>query len=203
MASIEVHAMWQGYTSAMVHSQEYVGWDGLEYDLIISALHANPDMTADELAIVSNQSASVNREKTGSAVTLDSRWDALLVAVDEWAVALLAGLPEYRSAYTQAFRATQDFWAAPMDKDLYDMAYEIYNRVSDPDIQAKSLAVMAAVDAMVLDEWHATNYHDAHGITIYLITKASQIDEAYEYYSTLGFAELTHWDEFIEAFVNP
>jgi hypothetical protein len=201
MASIEVHALWHGYATAMAHSQEYVNMDGVEYELIIPALHANPDMTADELAIRTSQSAS--NEKMYSAVAVDGRWDALLTAVDEWAVALMTGLPVYRQPYSQAFRATQDFWAAPMDKDLYDMAYEIYNRVSDPDIQAKSLAVMAAVDAVVLDEWHAKNYHGAHGITIYLITKASQMDEAYEYYPTTVFAQLTHWDEFIETFVNP
>jgi len=202
MASIEVHALWKGYATAIVASQEYVNWDGLEYELIIPALHANPTMSADELAIVSSQSASVNAERTGSAVAIDGRWDALLTAVDEWAVALQAGIPVHSFQYERSFRATQDFWAAPMDKDLYDMAYEINARVDDPVIQAKSQAVMAAIDAVVLDEWHTTPYHDAHGITIYLITKPSQIDDAHEYYQTLDFAAMTQWDEFIDAFLG-
>jgi hypothetical protein len=202
MASIEVHALWHGYATAMVASQEYVNWDGLEYELIIPALHNNPAMTADELAIVSSQSASVNNERTESAIAIDARWDNLLTAVDEWAVALQTGLPDYKTEYTRAFRATQDFWAAPMDKDLYDMASEINARVNDPDIQAKSQAVMAAIDAVVLDEWHTKPYHDAHGITIYLITKTSQIDSDYDYYQTLDFSQMTHWDEFIAAFLD-
>lgn len=203
MASIEVQALWRGHATALVASQEYVNWDGLEYELIIPALHNNPYMTADELAIVSSQSASVNRERTGSAVAIDSRWDNLLSAVDAWAVALQAGLPQYRTAYIQSFRATQDFWGAPMDKDLYDMADEISQRVSDPNIVALSQEVMAAIDAVVLDEWHSKPYHDAHGITIYLITKPSQIDSAHEYYQTLDFANLTQWNEFIEALLAP
>ena len=77
LASIEVHALWRDYSSALVASQEYVNWDGLEYELIIAALRANPDMSTDEMAILTNQSMSGNRERTGSAVAVDGRWDTL------------------------------------------------------------------------------------------------------------------------------
>ena len=202
MASIEVQALWHGYATALVHSQEWVGWDGLEYELIIPALHNDPDMTADEMAVVSNQSASVNKERTGSAVAVDARWDRLLTAVDSWSAALKEGLPQYERAYARAFRVTKNFVQAPMDKDLYDMAYEISLRVDDPEIITLSEEVMAAIDDVVLDEWHMNAYQDVHGITIYLITKADKIDEAHEYYQTIGFSDLTQWNEFIDAFLH-
>jgi hypothetical protein len=202
MASIEVQELWRGYATATVHSQEYVNWDGTEYETIIAELHANPDMSADEMAIISSQSASVNSERTWSAVAIDGRWDALLTAVDYWSLALLDGLAENRSAYGRALRATQDFWQAPMDMDLYDLAYEMSRKVSDPDVVAASQAVMAAVDGVVLDEWHTKAYHGAHGITIYMIEKASQVDEDHAYYQGLGFSLQTNWDEFIDAYVD-
>jgi hypothetical protein len=202
MASIEVQELWRGYATAVVASQEYVNWDGLEYELIIAALHANPDMSTDEMAVVSNQSASVNSERTWSAVAIDGRWDALLTAVDEWSLALVDGLAANRSAYARALNATQGFWGAPMDMDLYDLAYEMNRKVSDPAVVAASQAVMTAVDGVVLDEWHTKAYHGAHGITIYMIEKPSQIDDDHAYYQGLGFSLLTNWDEFVDAFVS-
>ena len=59
-----------------------------------------------------------------------------------------------------------------MDKDLYDMAYEINRLVSDQNIKIKSQAVMNAVNAVVLHERHVNAYADVHGITIYHISKA-------------------------------
>ena len=82
MASIEVFNAWHGYATAVSSSQEYVGWDGIEYDVVLAQLTANPNMTADQVAIATSQSAS--NDKTWSAVAVDSRFDALYTAVDQW-----------------------------------------------------------------------------------------------------------------------
>ncbi len=192
MASIEVQLLWHGYATALAHSQEYVGWEGVQYDLVLAKLAASPNMTADQVAIATSQSASA--DKTWSAVAVDGRFDALLTAVDQWSVALKNGLGANRSKYNRAFGATQSFWQAPMDKDLYDMAYEIKRLVSDQTIKDRSQAVMDAVDEVVLHERHVNAYSDVHGITIYHITKASEKDSDYRYYRTLGFALQTGWD---------
>ena len=89
-----------------------------------------------------------------------------------------------------------------MDKDLYDMAYEMNRNVTDANIKSKSQAVMAAVNAVVLHERHVNAYADAHGITIYHISRASEKDGAYTYYGTLDFAQQTGWDEFLNAYAN-
>jgi len=199
MASIEVQMLWHGHATALSHSQEYVGWDGIEYDLVLAQLAANPNMTADSVAIATSQSAS--KDKTWSAVAVDARFDALVTAVNNWSVALNNGLAANRSKYNRAFGATRSFWQAPMDKDLYDMAYEINRNVSDANIKSKSQAVMNAVNAVVLHERHVNAYADVHGITIYHISKASEKDADYAYYrSTLDFALQTAWDEFLNAY---
>jgi hypothetical protein len=112
------------------------------------------------------------------------------------------GLPQHRREYDQAFAETRSFWQAPMDKDLYDMAYEIYQSVKDENIQVKSEAVMNAVTAVVLHERHVNTYADVHGITIYHISEAAQKDSDYAYYRTLDFALQTGWDEFLDAYAR-
>ena len=199
MSSIEILNLWHGHATAMTGSQEYVNWEGIQYDLVLAQLAANPAMTADQVAIATSQSAT--DDKTWSAVAVDSRYTALKTAVDQWSVALKNGLGANRKKYDRAFGATQSFWQAPMDKDLYDMAYEMNRLVSDSNIKAKSQAVMNAVTAVVLHEYHASTYSGAHGITIYHISKASEKDSNYTYYRfTIDFALTTAWDEFLDAY---
>jgi len=201
MASIEIFNLWHGHATAVTSSQEWVGGEGLQYDLVLAQLASNPKMTADQVAIAFSQSASA--DKTWSSVAVDVRFDSLVAAVDQWSGALKNGLVSYRKKYDRAFGATQDFWQAPMDKDLYDMAYEVNRLVNDANIKSKSQAVMNAVDAVVLHERHVNAYSGAHGITIYHISKASQKDSDYIYYrSTIDIALSTGWDEFLDAYAK-
>jgi hypothetical protein len=198
MASIEVDALWANHAKAIVHSQEYVDWDGIEYDTVIKKLNDEPDMNADKLAIITNQSASVNKEKTGSAIALDNRWNNMLKAVDIWSIALKNGLNKYRKSYDVAFKASQIFIDAPDDKDLYDMAFQINKNVNDDSIKQKSQDLMKAIKNVVLDEWHiAKEYPNAHGITI---SKIKFNDEYRDYYKKSEFAKNTNWDEFLDLY---
>ena len=201
MASIEIFDLWHGHATAVTSSQEYVGWEGVQYDLVLAQLAANPNMTADQVAIAFSQSATA--DKTWSAVAVDSRLDPLLTAVNDLSTALTNGLAANRTKITRAFGATRSFWQAPVDKDLYDMAYELNRNVSDANIKAKSQAVMNAVNAVILHERHTNAYADAHGITIYHISKASEKDDNYFYYrSTIDFALQTGWDEFLNVYAG-
>jgi hypothetical protein len=201
MASIEIFNLWHGHATAVTSSQEYVNWEGIQYDLVLAQLAANPNMTADQVAIATSQSAT--DDKTWSAIAVDSRYSALLTAVNDWSVALNNGLAVNRKKYDRAFGATRSFWQAPMDKDLYDMAYEIKRNVADTNIKNKSQAVMDAINAVVLHERHVNAYSDVHGITIYHISSASGKDSNYTYYrSTVDFALQTAWDEFLDAYAK-
>jgi hypothetical protein len=200
MASIEIFNLWHGHATAVTSSQEYVGWEGIQYDQVLAQLASHSNWTADQVAKATSQSASA--DKTWSAVAVDSRLNPLLAAVDELAVALNNGLAANRSKYSRAFGATRSFWQAPMDKDLYDMAYEIKRNVSDTNIKNKSQAVMNAFSTVILDEHHVNAYADVHGITIYHISKASEKGPDYTYYQATvdDFALQTGWDEFLDAY---
>lgn len=204
MASIEIYKLWQGHATAVAASQEYVNWNGIEYDVVLSQLVVNPNMTADQVAIASAQSAIIQGgERTWSAVAVDSRLNTLNIAVDQFAAAMQNGLAANRKKYDRAFGATRTMWQAPMDKDLYDMAYEINRLVSDSNIKSKAQVVMNAFNLVVLWEGHTNAYSDVHGITIYHISKASEKNADYAYYrSTLDFALQSTWDEFLDAYAK-
>ena len=204
MASIEVDNLWHGYATALAASQEYVNWNGIEYDVVLSQLVADPDLTADQVAVATAQSAIIQGgERTWSAVAVDGRLDSLLTAADQFGTALYNGLAANRKKYDRAFGATRSMWQAPMDKDLYDMAYEIDRLVNDASIKSKAQAVMNAVDSVVLWEDHTNAYSEVHGITIYHISKASEKDAAYSYYrSTVDFALESSWDEFLDVYAK-
>ena len=42
MAQIEIAALWAGHATALTGSQEFVNMDGIEYDVVINQLNANP-----------------------------------------------------------------------------------------------------------------------------------------------------------------
>jgi Clostripain family len=200
MASIEIASLWHGHATALAASQEWVGWDGIEYDSVLAQLAANPNMTADQVAVATAQSAA--NEKTFSAVAVDARWDTLRSAVDAFGTAMKNGAAANRSAMTKAFANTRSMWQAPVDLDLYDMAFEMNSRVSDATIKAKAQAVMAAMGPIVLFERHVSQYADAHGITIFHISKASQKTTSWinwSYYPNTDWAATTQWDEFLNA----
>ena len=102
---------------------------------------------------------------------------------------------------TTAFNATRSYWQAPMDKDLFDMAYQVKRNVSSASLQATSQAVMDAVAAAVLFERHVNSYAGSHGITVYHPSKASQKLD-HDYYRTLDFSLTTGWDEFLDAWLG-
>ena len=204
MATLEIYKLWQNKATAVSASEEYVGWNGIEYDAVIAQLKSNPFMSADQVAVASAQSAiNLGGERTWSAVAVDGRLATLLTATDQFAVALTNGLAANRKKYDQAFNATRSMWQAPMDKDLYDMAKEINTAVSDATIKSKAQGVMNAFSSTVLWEGHTNAYSDVRGMTIYHISKASQKDSNYTYYrSTIDLALTTSWDEFVNAYAQ-
>ena len=198
MASLEIMDLWHGHATAVTGSQEYVGWDGLEYDVFLNQLKANPTMSADALAIASSQSTVT--DKTWSAVAVDTRLNTLVTAVDQWSIALKNGMTANKKAYTSAIGLTKTFNQAPMDKDLYDLATKINAKVTDSTIRSKGQAVINAFSSVILHERHVANYAGSHGITIYLpSTKTQKIDRAY--YDTLDLSLQTNWNEFLTAYL--
>jgi hypothetical protein len=197
MASLEIFKLWHNKATAVTGSQEYVGWDGLEYDVFLGKLKANPLMTADSLAMEASKSTVT--DKTWSAVATDSRLNTLLTAVDAFGTSMTNALGTERKAITSAAGLTRTFNQAPMDKDLYDLASQVNTKVSNATVKTRAQAVMSAYAGVVLHERHVANYAGSHGITIYFpSTKTQKVDRAY--YDMLDLSQTTSWNEFLAAF---
>jgi len=206
--TIEVAATWAANgAAAVVGSEEDEWWEGVQYDLVVAALQADPGMTPDEMAVAA-ASTPGGDNRTYSALALDARWDRLVGAVDAFSWALEAGLPLYRDAYEDAAKRIQDYGDRD-NRDLYDLAHEIALVVDDPLIDATAQGVMDAVDEAVLfSMYRSERYRDSHGVTIWwprtyedLTYTPNEIDN-WAFYRTLEFAKATHWDEFLAAFAQ-
>ena len=105
MATLEIYKLWQGKATAVAASKEYVNWKGIEYDTVIAQLHANPFMSADQVAV---PSLSRRSSRVASAPGRRWRWTGgllpLLTATEQLAVALTNGLPANRKKYDQGVR---------------------------------------------------------------------------------------------------
>lgn len=205
MSTIEVQTQLKPVAKATVLSEDYVGYEGFEHDMVISDLRKNPAMSAEQLAVTMGRSMT---DRTVTAVTLDGRFDTLQSAMDRWSRLLLAGMPKYVKQYEQAFKATKGV-ADPITKDLRDAAVNIKAKVPDADIKAASQAVIDAYDAVVLYEWHMDVFTRVYGTTIYWPNGPRDLDAPsspthdFEYYQgELDFAARTNWDEFVLAYVN-
>jgi hypothetical protein len=206
---IEMETVWRAHADYVVASQDDVWWEGFRQNLVLTALKENPTMDERALAVLLAQNMS---DWTTSVVAMGESWDTLLDAVIDWSAALLAGLDQYRPYYDVAYDETQGM-LDPVNKDLYDMAYEIWSAVPDDavDIKATSQAVMGAfTDDLIPYEWHQgkNRYRSAHGIGIFWPRYVADLDipnsrpHDFAYYQTLEFAALTHWGQFLAAYVG-
>ena len=206
--TIEVAATWASIgAAAVVGSEEDEWWEGVQYDLVVAALQADPTMGPDAMAIAA-ASTPGGDNRTYSALALDTRWDALLEAVDAFAWALEGGLPLYRDAYDDAAKRIQDYGDRD-NRDLYDLAHEIALVVDDPVIDATAQGVMDAVDGAVLySMYRSERYRDSHGVSIWwprtydALTYTPNETDNWGFYQTLEFAKATQWDEFLAAFAQ-
>jgi hypothetical protein len=199
---LEVGADWQPYAAAMAGSESYTNWEGIQYDAVISAIRTTPTMSPQQ---VSDKIAAtaLGDSDTFSSVALDSRFSTLITAVDQWAVALKAGLPVYKSAYLSARRSTVSYYSVAFD--LWQLASNMKAKVADPTIKARCDAVMAAAAACTTYNWTSTNkqFNKSKGLMVWMPSTRQQLTPYsatdFTYYRTLRLSTQTGWDEFLAA----
>ena len=152
MASIEIMDLWHGHATALTGSQEYVGWDGLEYDVFLKQLKASPTMRADQLAINSSASTVERQDVVGGGRRHpDERAAHCRGPVG---VALKNGLAANKKAYTNAFGADAGLLAGTDGQGPVRPRCEREREGHRRNIRAKGTAVMNAFSTVVLHERH-------------------------------------------------
>jgi clostripain len=202
MGMIEVDNQLMPYVDVRVASEAIVPLLGWPYDTILSTLTGDPSMPASQLGvlIVDEYYASYDNGQVHSAVDLHSPFDTLITAVDDFAVALSDGVGSYGAEIASARGSTQEFWP-PTYIDLYDLAYQVNQHVSNATINAAAVDVMDALDNAVIRERHGSEWPGAHGMSIYFPDSAGDYDGTYDgSQGWLEFTANTRWDEWLHAF---
>jgi hypothetical protein len=222
MGSVEVAGLWHGKAGAVAFSEgAIVGASGINYQEVLVKLNVNPLMSENELAVEISKSATDS--STFSAVTLDARFDTLLHRVNKWASALVRGLSDRpvqihevydvntnHANFGQAFRSTKHFASYETEKDLYDLASNVWDLgikerygIEDEKLKATSKAVLDAVTGVVLHERHSDAEKGAHGLTIYHIScELSKETADHRFYRNLDFSMATNWVNFIDMYAT-
>jgi hypothetical protein len=183
-----------------------VSYEGCRDEEARSALEANPTMRHEALGVAI---ARTMTDRTSSVVALNEDFDALIAAIDRWSSALRAGRPVHRMQYAEASWLTPPF-GDPLLVDLDDAAAQTKTDVHNPTITHASQAVMEALHTVLLSEWHRDFYRGAYGTSIFWPQHAMGRDEPsspqwhdFAYYQDAReCSALTHWDEFLAAYVG-
>ena len=204
MAMAEVDNQIKPYANIRVSSEESEPNDGAPYNTILSALVANPAMSATTLAtnMVDFYYSSYGNNETQSAVNLGSPYATLNTAVDNLAVALMNNGHNYISGI-QTARNTATQFSSTYYIDLWDFADWVRIYVPDPTINNAAVAVKSAVLAAVVHEHHGTSWPWARGISIYFPKTPGEYDARYD--GGTGFLQFTantHWDEWVHTYHN-
>jgi hypothetical protein len=208
--TIEVQATFRGFADALAASEDSIGYTGVDYARVLTALQADPTMGAAAMAKATAASYRAGHDRwtlASSAVALDWRWDRLVRQVDLLAWKLRAGMKKHRREYAAAYRrVAAALYGDTTSVDLYDAAAQLRRRVDSPTLQRTCRDVMRAVDRVVLYEWSTPAEGRLHGIGVYWPGAPAPPDPRadsiswwdFSYYcSQLQFTRLTTWEDFL------
>ena len=205
-AQIEVLHTWQPYANTFAGSQDYVGYGGVAYDVVIGAIQANPLIDPSELAAVIAESILTDPDDgCASAFKLDDSFSALVVSVDSLAKAMIANIDEIRDQLVAIRHQTPQTPAWVSDdfhRDLYSMASAIASEFALSEfheVAAAAANVTTSFDAgliynRVVDK---RSCEGGRGLTIYW---PRSLDKPSNDYYRTSFALSTAWDEFLDIF---
>jgi len=205
MASAEVAYEIKDAAKVMVASEDASYPLGMDYDQTLAELSRKPTLDAAALGrnvvLKANRKGDNKRFFTLSAVDL-SKADDVAGAVDELARALMAAMPQYKSAILLSLKQVEPFSVAGPDqtdfnhRDLNEVADQLSLRVPDSRVQKACQRINDALfkrGAILLSRSAREENKVPRGLSIYLPLNG-QVDPLYK---DTAFAAHTQWDEFL------
>ncbi len=205
-SQIEVLHTWRPFAHNFAGSQDYVGWGGIDYAAVLSAINSNSSISAADLSQVVAESMLTDPDDTcSSAFKLNEGFDELVVAVDKLSKELIRNISQVRSRLSNIRRdvpQTPDYVYDDFHRDLLAMADSISKEFSDfPEIVSAAADVVTAFSKSVsynrVDSSHGASCTGGNGLSIYW-PKSGQGPSAD--YLTTSFAKSTNWDDFLQLF---
>ncbi len=182
-----------------VGSEETEPGDGWDYAATLTALTANPTMTASQLAtrIVNDYISSYSPTLgiTQSAANL-GLVDELATAINSFAQAMTGATGDWNAIKTARGLAQEYYYSYYID--LYHFAQLVNQNTSiSQAVRNAASSVMTAVNNAVIAEGHTSSVANSHGLSIYYPETVSDYFSDYE--TSLLFTTDTQWDEFLNA----
>lgn len=207
MGQLEVADTVYPYADIMIGAEECEDGDGWNYTPFLNTLADHPDSTPEELAI--NITTSFGEYYTDikahpihtlSVIDLSAIPD-LVSAVDDWAVAMIANMPDEWAVIGESRYEVESYPQGNGDAgyfvDLYDLAWLVGNETGNASTESAAETVMDALDAAVIYSVNGSGHPYSNGLTIYFPEKTIE-DE----YLNVNFASETYWNEYLSAYYN-
>jgi hypothetical protein len=202
MGQLEVADTVAPYADIMVGSEESEDEDGWNYTPFLNTLAYYPDSTPEELAIYITTSfgeyyTDIKEVSTHTLSVIDlSAIPDLVSAVDDWAVAMIANMPDEWDVIGKSRRKVESY---PQGDgyfvDLHDLAWLVGNETGNASTESAAEAVMDALDAAVIYSVNGPGHPYSNGLTIYFPEKTIE-----DGYTDVSFTSATNWDEFLSAY---
>lgn len=200
MGMTEVAYQLEGLTDVMLASQDYVPWDGYDYQSMMQTLATNPTVSAADLGVsmVDDYVQWFGPRAFGitqSAIDVNAL-SGLESALDAFVWQAEAGSDWDLDQLAQAAGQAHDFTPGYPDNqiDLADFMNRVAASLVNPDLAAAASSVAAELDRVVLAE--GGTVRNAGGLSIYLPTDPEMVALSYSD-ETYGFLKSVDWDSFL------
>ncbi len=206
MGMIEVATDVKDLADVMVGSEEVEPGAGWPYDLIMTALAANPSMTAKSLGSIivtkyNDYYKGNETEVTQSAVDL-TKISSVHTAIKNF----IASANQWSKIKT-AREATRTFSESDgyPHADLYHFMKNISAKgVTDPAVLSGASSVMAALSSAIIENKYGSARTNSFGSAIFFPkTKTAYNNADGSAYPASSFNEATGWDAFLKKYWNP
>ncbi len=203
MGMVEVAYDLRSHSDAFAFSEETEPGQGWPYDKVLADLKGSLTMSGQQLA-----DAVVNRyaeyygssgKETQSSVT-SSQMAALGTSVGGFASAMSSNWATV-SGQVQAARAQAEEFQYTFYVDAYDLFEKVKAALGTGAVANAAQSAMDAIDAAVSQERHGSQHANAHGLSIYFPSIASDYDQV-GYTSGTHFAADLTWDEFLNTYFS-
>ncbi len=194
----------RGKASYMIGSEETEPGDGWPYDLVLSALSGNPNMTAADFSRVIVQkygqyyAASSGTDQTQAAYDL-SKVTALFTAMNNLATTLKTAKPwtHVKSSVTGAnnFNKSQNI-------DIHHFCDLLSKSGAPTDVVNAANAVKTAVTNMVIENYAEATHGSSKGVAVYCPPSSAYDPKYANGLLKLDFPNDSQWDEFLQAYYN-
>ncbi len=205
MGQLEVADTVAPYADIMVGAEEMEDGDGWNYTPFLNTLADHPDSTPEELAINITTSfgeyyTDIKEDPMHTLSVIDlSAIPDLVSAVDAWAGAMIANMPDEWDAIGESRYEVESY---PQGEgadfvDLYDLAWLVWYETTDASTESTADAVMDALDAAVIYSVNGSGHPYSNGLTIYFPEEVIE-----DRYTDVNFAAETNWDEFLQEYYD-